>query len=304
MEDMSLDLIPSVIRPIIEWGIREELGHGDHTGAFLAKPNQIATGKTYIKKEGVVCGLPLAKMYWEMLEPDCEIEVLAEDGDECEPGQVLMVITASTKVLSAGERLALDYLQHLSGIATKTRRFVELAEPFGVTIADARKGIPPIRLLQKYAVRKGGARSAWYSLSNAILIKDNHIKMAGGLTEAIELVRARGPHTLRLECECETLDQVREALDAGVDAMVLDNMEVDMLRQAVDIIGDKAFKEASGGVTEDMVVPICETGIDQIAVGGLTNSVEALDISIDLYDMKESTKRTIDRARAKLSSVG
>jgi nicotinate-nucleotide pyrophosphorylase (carboxylating) len=109
---------------------------------------------------------------------------------------------------------------------------------------------------------------------------------------------------LRLECECETLDQVREALDAGVDAMVLDNMEVDMLRQAVDIIGDKAFKEASGGVTEDMVVPICETGIDQIAVGGLTNSVEALDISIDLYDMKESTKRTIDRARAKLSSVG
>ena len=128
MEDMSLDLIPSVIRPIVEWGIREELGHGDHTGAYLAKPNQIATGKVYIKKEGVVCGLPLAKMYWELLEPDCEIEVLAEDGEDCEPGQVLMAVTASTKVLSAGERLALDYLQHLSR-ASPPRRGASSSSP-------------------------------------------------------------------------------------------------------------------------------------------------------------------------------
>lgn len=297
MEEMGHDLIPSIIRPIVEWGIREELIHGDQTGHYLADRGQVATAKVYMKQAGVVCGLPVAEMYWKTLDPECEIEMLARDGEEGAPGKVLMSITARASVLSAGERLSLDYLQHLSGIATKTRRFVKLVEPYGVTIADARKGIPPIRVLQKYAVRQGGGRSAWYSLSNAILVKDNHIKMAGGIRAAVEKLRARAPHTLQIEVEVETLDQVKEALDLGVPAMVLDNMELDTLRKAVEIIGDKAFKDASGGVTEKTVVPIAQTGVDQIAIGGLTNSVEVVDISIDVGEMKASTKRTIDLAR-------
>ena len=299
MENMGHGLLPSIIRPIVEWGIREEAGHGDHTGQYLADADQYVTGKVYMKQPGVICGLPVAEMYWKTLDPECEIEMLASDGEEGEPGKVLLTVTTKAWILSAGERLALDYLQHLSGIATKTRRFVKLVEPYGVTIADARKGIPPIRVLQKYAVRVGGGRSAWYSLSNAILVKDNHIEMVGSITAAVERLRARAPHTLQIEVECETLDQVKEALDVGVQAMVLDNMELETLRKAVEIIGDKAFKDASGGVTEETLVPIAQTGVDQIAVGSLTNSVEVVDISTEVGPLKASTKRTIDRARAK-----
>ena len=296
MEDMGHELLPSIIRPIVEWGIREECGHGDHTGQYLADPGQYVTGKVYMKQPGVICGMPVAELYWKTLDPECEIETLARDGEEGKPGKVLMEVTTKAWIMSAGERLALDYLQHLSGIATKTRRFVKLAEPYGVTIADARKGIPPIRVLQKYAVRVGGARSAWYSLSNAVLVKDNHIEMVGSITAAVERLRARAPHTLQIEVECETLDQVKESLDCGVHALILDNMELDTLRKAVEIIDDKAFKDASGGVTEDAVVAICETGIDQIAVGSLTSSVEVVDISTEIGPLKASTKRTIDLA--------
>ena len=135
MEDMGHELLPSIIRPIVEWGIREECGHGDHTGQYLADPGQYVTGKVYMKQPGVICGMPVAELYWKTLDPECEIETLARDGEEGKPGKVLMEVTTKAWIMSAGERLALDYLQHLSGIATKTRRFVKLAEPYGVTIA-------------------------------------------------------------------------------------------------------------------------------------------------------------------------
>lgn len=251
-----------------------------------------------MKKPGVLCGLPVADLTFKMLDPGTQVTCKAEDGQDCAAGQVIMSIKGPAWVFSAGERLALDYLQHMSGIATLARRYVKLVEPYGTRISDARKGIPPIRVLQKYAVRKGGAFPHMYSLHNAILVKDNHIKMAGGITSAVKQLRARGQHTLKIECECETLDDVKEALACGVECLMFDNMELDTLAKAVKLVGDKGWTVATGGVNEDTVVPIAKTGVRQIAIGGIVHSAKVIDISIDIGEMKASARRDIARERA------
>jgi nicotinate-nucleotide pyrophosphorylase (carboxylating) len=293
-----LELIPSIIRPIIEWGIREELLHGDHTSQLLDGHKQITTAQIYAKKPGVLCGIPVAVETFRLLSPDAEIVPLAQDGQWVQPGEVLLRITGPAWIFAAGERLALDYLQHLSGIATQARHYVELVKPYGTRISDARKGIPPIRVLQKYAVRIGGAFPHMYSLHNAILIKDNHIKMAGGIEPAVTQLRARGQHTLKIELEVETLEEVREALALGVECIMFDNMELDVLREAVSLVGDKAWTVATGGVDETTVVPIARTGVKQIAIGGIVHSVKVLDISLDIGNLKQSAVRDIALARA------
>jgi nicotinate-nucleotide pyrophosphorylase (carboxylating) len=256
------------------------------------------TAKIYMKKPGILSGVPVAKMTFEILAPECLIETFKEDGARCEPGDVVMAITGPAWIFASGERLALDYLQHLSGIATEARKYVDLVAPYGTRISDARKGIPPIRVLQKYAVRKGGAIPHMYSLHNAILLKDNHIKMAGGITSAVKQLRERGQHTLKIECECETLEQTREALACGVECIMFDNMDLDVLQEAVQIVGDKAWTVGTGGVNEQTVVPIARTGVKQIAIGGIVHSAKVVDISIDIGDLKASAIRDIARARA------
>lgn len=298
-----MDLLPSIVRPIIEWGIREELLHGDHTAQLLDGHKRETSALIYMKKHGVVCGLPVAEMTFRALAPECAITLLAEDGEECEPGREIMKITAPAWVFSSGERLALDYLQHLSGIATQARRYVKLVEPYGTRIADARKGIPPIRVLQKYAVRKGGAFPHMYSLHNAVLVKDNHIKIAGSITAAVTQLRARGQHTLKIEVECETLEDVEEALSVGAECIMFDNMELDTLKKAVKLVGDRAWTVATGAVNEETVVPIAETGVKQIAIGGIVHSAKVVDISIDIGELKQSAVRDIARAKAEKNSV-
>ena len=293
-----MKLIDSLVRPIVEWGIREELLHGDHTSQNLWDPGDVDTAQVYAKQRGVIAGLPVARMTWELLDPQCEVETFSEDGDDCEPGDVLMKVTGEAWIFGAGERLALDYLQHLSGIATRASRYVKMVEPYGVVIADARKGIPVIRYLQKYAVAMGGAHSHMYSLHNAILVKDNHIKMAGGITAAVERLRARIQHTLKIEVECETLEQVREALDCGTECIMLDNMELEVVREAVTLVGDRAYTVAAGGISEETVVEFAKTGVNHIAIGGIVHSGNVLDISIDIGGLKDSAKRDIRRARA------
>ncbi len=293
-----MELIPILVKPIIEWGIREELIHGDHTGQIVAEPGKRMSAQIYAKQFGIVAGLPVAQWTFELLDPTSEIEFLVRDGDAVKPGDVLMRVTADAWVFSAAERLALDYLQHLSGIATKANRFVQLVEPYGVRITDARKGIPPIRVLQKYAVRKGGAIPHMYSLHNLVLVKDNHIKMCGGsIAEAVRLLREKGSHGFRIEVEVETLPQIEEALAAGADCIMLDNFDIDTLRDAVKLIDKRVFCEATGGVTEETVVEIAQTGVDQIAVGAIVHSVNVLDISIDIGDMKDSARRDIRKAQ-------
>ena len=291
-----MELIESLIRPIVEWGIREELLHGDHTGQNLCEPGEVASAQIYAKRGGTIAGLPVADLTWRLLDPGCRIEQPVRDGEEVEPGTVLMKVTGAAWIFGAGERLALDYLQHLSGIATRARRYVRLVEPYGVGVTDARKGIPVIRYLQKYAVAMGGARSHMYSLHNAILIKDNHIKMAGGITRAVERLRPRIQHTFKIEVECETLDQVEEALACGCECIMFDNMELDVLREAVALVGTRAYKVATGGVTEENVVEIAKTGVDHIAIGGIVHRGDVLDISIDIGALKASARRDIRRA--------
>ncbi len=185
-----MELIDSIIRPIVEWGIREELQHGDHSAQLLDGHMDQATTQIYVKERGVICGVPVAKMTFEILDPDCQVKTNISEGDYCGPGDVIMEITGKAWIFSGGERLALDYLQHMSGIATNTNRYVKLVEPYGTRIADALKGIPPIRVLQKYAVRMGGGIPHMYSRHNAIVIKDNHIKMAGSITACVNVARA------------------------------------------------------------------------------------------------------------------
>lgn len=292
-----MELIDSIVRPIIDWGIREELLHGDHTSQLLDGHKNILNAKIYMKKRGVLCGTRVAQLTFETLSPSVKVETLKNDGDVCEPGEVVMSITGEAWLFAAGERLALDYLQHLSGIATQARRYVEMVKPYGTKISDARKGIPPIRVLQKYAVRVGGAIPHMYSLHNAVLIKDNHIKMAGGIAKAVKQLRDRGQHTLKIEVECETLDDTREALESGVECIMFDNMDVDVLSKAVAMVGDKAWTVATGGVSEETVIPIAQTGVKQIAIGGIVHSVKVVDISIDIGNLKASAIRDINKER-------
>jgi nicotinate-nucleotide pyrophosphorylase (carboxylating) len=196
------------------------------------------------------------------------------------------------------ERCALDWIQQMSGIATKTRRYVNLVRHTNVRITDTRKGWPGLRVLQKYAVRCGGAHNHIFNLSNCVLVKDNHIKIAGGIRNAVEILRSRAQHTFKFEVECETLDMVQEALDCGVEVIMFDNMDLDEIKAGLKLVNGRAITEASGGINERTIVPIAETGVDVISVGDLTHSVTSVDISLDVQDIKPSAIRTIERLRA------
>src|ERR671939_60344 len=230
-----------LVRPFVEEGLREELGPGDTTGGFLVGNDLVTEALIYAKQRGVVCGLLLAEETVKLLEPNAMVAYEVHDGDEIEPGDVLMRITAKASTLFAIERAALDWVQYLSGIATKARRYAKLVEPYGVRVTDTRKGVPGMRVLEKYAVRVGGAYNHLFGLHNAILVKDNHIKLAGGIKPAVEQLRAKALHTFKIEVECETLEEVEEALAAKADIIMFDNLDlesVDELRQLVEITHD------------------------------------------------------------------
>jgi nicotinate-nucleotide pyrophosphorylase (carboxylating) len=286
-----------MIRPYVEQALREELNAGDTTGGFLVGEDPVQTGRIYAKGKGIACGLLLADETIRMLDPEAVIAHGIEDGAIMEPGTVLLTIKARASTFFAIERCALDWIQQLSGIATKTRRYVELVKHTKVRVTDTRKGWPGLRMLQKYAVRVGGAHNHIFNLSNCILVKDNHIKIAGGIREAVQILRDRAQHTFKIEVECESLDMVREALDCGVEIIMFDNMDLDEMREALKLVAGRAMTEASGGINETTIVPIAETGVDIISVGDLTHTVKAVDISLDVQDIKPSALRTIERLR-------
>lgn len=289
-----------MVRPLVEAGLREELSAGDTTGGFLVQDEDpIQTGQIYSKGTGIACGLLLADETIRLLEPEAEVEHAVSDGDEIKPGTPLLNIKARTSTFFAIERAALDWIQQLSGIATKTRRYVDLIKHTNARLTDTRKGWPGIRMLQKYAVRVGGAHNHIFNLNNCVLIKDNHIKSAGSVTNAIRVIRAGAQHTFKLEIECETLEMVQEALDAGAEVIMFDNMDLDEMREALKLVNGRAITEASGGINESTIVPIAELGVDIISSGDITHSVTAIDASLDVQDMKPSARRTIDRLEAK-----
>lgn len=286
-----------MIRPLVEMGLREEISSGDTTGGFLVGEDPIQTANIYAKGHGIVCGMLFADETIRCIEPEARIEYLVEDGDAVEPGTVLMKVQAHASTFFIIERSALDWLQQMSGIATKTRRYAELVKHTGVRITDTRKGWPGLRMVQKYAVRIGGANNHIFNLANCVLVKDNHIKIAGSITEAVKILRANAQHTFKFEVECESLEMVQEALDAGVEIIMFDNMDLDEMREGLKLTKGRAITEASGGINETTIVPIAELGVDVISIGDLTHTVKALDISLDVKDIKPSAHRTISRLK-------
>ncbi|MEA3073903.1 MAG: hypothetical protein QOD29_5349 [Alphaproteobacteria bacterium] len=286
-----------MIRPYVEQALRDEIGPGDTTGGFLVGEDPVQTGQIYAKGSGIVCGLLLADETIRTVDPDARIEQMVQDGEEMGPGKILIRIQAKASTFFMIERCALDWIQQMSGIATKTRRYVNLVKHTKARITDTRKGWPGLRMLQKYAVRCGGAHNHIFNLSNCVLVKDNHIKIAGGIRNAVEILRSHAQHTFKFEVECETLQMVQEALDCGVEVIMFDNMDLDEIKAGLKLVNGRAITEASGGINERTIVPIAETGVDVISVGDLTHSVTSVDISLDVRDIKPSAIRTIERLR-------
>lgn len=287
-----------MIRPLVELGLREEISSGDTTGGFLVGDDPVQSANIYAKASGIVCGMLFTDETIRLIEPEAGIEYLVEDGDAVEPGTVLMRVKARASTFFIIERSGLDWLQQMSGVATKTRRYADLVKHTKVRITDTRKGWPGLRMVQKYAVRVGGAHNHIFNLANCILVKDNHIKIAGSITEAIRILRERAQHTFKIEVECETLDMVKEALDCGVEIIMFDNMDLDEMKEGLKLVNGRAMTEASGGINEQTIVPIAETGVDIISIGDLTHTVKALDISLDVRDIKPSAHRTIGRLKS------
>ena len=292
-----------MIRPLVEQGLREELNSGDTTGGFLVwDEDPVQTGQIYAKGDGIACGLLFADETIKLIDPEAEIEHCVDDGSPMGPGTVLLKIKARASAFFMIERAALDWVQQLSGIATKTRRYMDLVKHTNVRLTDTRKGWPGLRMVQKYAVRVGGAHNHIFNLSNCVLVKDNHIKIAGNIRNAIEILRSRAQHTFKIEFECESLAMVQEALDCGVEIIMFDNMDLDEMKEGLKLVNKRAITEASGGVNESTIVAIAETGVDVISVGDLTHTVKAVDISLDVKDIKPSALRTIQRLKTQASS--
>ncbi len=260
--------------------LAEDIGAGDVTTEATVPEDAVGTAELLVKERGVVCGLRAAEATFRALDPEVRFEALASDGDAVEPPAVVARVTGSERAILTGERVALNFLGRLSGIATLTRRYVDAVEGTGAAVLDTRKTTPGLRALEKHAVAAGGGRNHRLGLDDAVLVKDNHIRAAGSLTRAVELVRAASD--LPVEVECDTLAQVGEALALGVDAIRLDNMTLDELREAVSLTAGRARLEASGGVSLDTVRAIAETGVDEISVGALTHSARSLDVSLEL----------------------
>ena len=268
------------LRRIIESALHEDIGSGDITTQSTVAPDLISQAELVAKEDFVLAGINVAAEVFRTLDPSVSFECLIEDGQAVKKGDVLAWIKGSAAILLQGERVALNLLQRMSGIATLTASFVrEVAETEAVVV-DTRKTMPGLRVLDKYSVRAGGGSNHRTSLYDGVLIKENHIAAAGGITVAIERARIRAPHTLKIEVETTTIDDVTEALQAGADIILLDNMTLDQLREAVQLIAGRAKAEASGGVNLETVREIAETGVDLISVGALTHSARAVDISM------------------------
>ena len=268
------------VERVVLAALAEDIGAGDVTTEATVAPDAIGTAELLVKEAGVVCGLRVAETAFRALDPEIRFEALASDGDDVEPAAVVARLTGSERAILTAERVALNFVGRLSGIATLTRRYVDAVEGTGAAVLDTRKTTPGLRALEKDAVAAGGGRNHRFGLDDAVLIKDNHLRAAGSIAAAIALVRAATD--LSVEVECETLVQVVEALDAGVDAILLDNMSLEELRAAVALVDGRARLEASGGVTLETIRAIAETGVDEISVGALTHSARSLDVSLEL----------------------
>lgn len=267
---------------IVKQALREDLGFQDLTTEAIIPEKHVSRAEITAKEEGILAGMDIAKRAFTLLDGQVSFEAKAKDGEHVYPGQAVAVIEGETRALLGAERVALNLLQRMSGIATGTNKAVQCIKGFPCHLIDTRKTTPGLRGLEKYAVRMGGGYNHRFGLFDAILIKDNHIAAAGGITQAVSLVREKVGHMVKVEVETETLAQVEEALQTPVDIIMLDNMPPEKMKEAVQLINKKVLVEASGGITLDSLVKVAETGVDLISLGWLTHSTKALDLSLNI----------------------
>ncbi|MBN2112976.1 MAG: carboxylating nicotinate-nucleotide diphosphorylase [Acidimicrobiia bacterium] len=274
---------PLLYEPVLEAALREDLGRaGDITTDAVVPAGAAATADLVARREGRVAGLAIACRAFTLLDPQVQVEFRAADGDDVAAGTVLAVVSGPARAILSAERVALNLLGRLSGIATQTRRVVALVAGTRARVADTRKTTPGLRALEKYAVRVGGGSNHRHGLDDAVLIKDNHVAVAGGVGEAVRRAKAAVGHLVKVEVEVTSLVQVQEALDAGAEVILLDNMTPGQLREAVALVAGRAVTEASGGITPENAAEIAATGVDVVSLGWLTHSVAAWDVALDV----------------------
>ncbi len=274
------------IAEIIKQALAEDLSHGDVTTEALISNQWQGKASILIKAEGILAGIEIAKQVFLTVDPELEVEILIQDGARVKPGDIVAIINGRIANILKAERTALNFLQHLSGIASETARYVEAVDGLPVKIMDTRKTIPGLRVLEKYAVRVGGGINHRIHLGDGILIKDNHLtalhKHGLSLKEIVVQARQKAPGDLKIEVEAKTIEEALAAAEAGADIILLDNMNLDEMRRAVQLLKGKVLLEASGGITLANVRKIAETGVDFISIGAITHSAKALDISLEL----------------------
>lgn len=268
------------VEQIITLALNEDIGTGDITTLSTIPADKTATGRFVAKEDMIICGIDLAAHIFGRVDPSIELKANFKDGDSVKKGDVIAVVSGNAQNVLTGERTALNFMQRLTGIATRTHASVAEVAGTNAKITDTRKTTPGLRVLEKYAVRVGGGTNHRFNLADGVLIKDNHIAVSGGIQNAVKNARAVIPHTLKIEVEVETKEQLAEALDAGADIIMLDNMSNDLMRECVGIVAGRALVEASGNMGEKSLREVAETGVDIISVGALTHTVKAADISL------------------------
>ena len=267
---------------LIKSALKEDINYIDITTDNLIPQEQEGEARFLAKAEGVLCGIDVAIRVFTLIQPDFQYEVFIKDGEYVKKGDIIATVKGKTRTILKGERTALNLLQHMSGIATMTNKIVKIVEGTNASIADTRKTLPGLRPIQKYAVTVGGGKNHRYNLSDAAMLKDNHVDAGGGITGAVKKLRTKLGHMAKVELEVRNLDELREALSVDVDVIMLDNIDNETMKKAVEITNGKALLEASGGITEETIRGVAETGVDIISIGALTHSVKAFDISLKI----------------------
>lgn len=271
-----------IIEEHIKDALKEDIGFGDITTDFLYSDDDFITAQLNTRQDCVVCGLNVFKKVFKILSDKVEINEYFKDGDKIEKGQTIALVKGPARAILTGERTALNYMQRMSGIATETRKYQDAIKPYNASVTDTRKNTPGFRMFEKYAVMTGGARLHRFNLCDCVMIKDNHIKHAGSIANAVSMLKKDLSHAHKIEVECDTIEQVKEALNAGCDIIMLDNMSVENMKKCVEIINKRAIVEASGNVKINTINEIASTGVDVISTSAIVAQAPVIDLGLDI----------------------
>ena len=271
-----------IVKEHIKNALKEDIGFGDITTDFLIDEDETLTAKLNTRQDGILCGIDIVEEVFKTLSKDVRIEKYFKDGDEIKKGDTLAVIHGNARAILTGERTALNYIQRLSAIATETKKYQDAIGSSKARITDTRKTTPNFRMFEKYAVLTGGARLHRFNLSDCVMLKDNHIQFAGSITNAVNKIRQQLSHTHKIEVECDTIEQVKEAISVKADIIMLDNMDCETMKKCVELIDNKAIIEASGNVTLETIGEIAKTGVDVISSSAVVAKAKTLDIGLDM----------------------